>query len=155
MTDPAANLEYLAERLWVPCPKCRGSGVVPCECVFDSTPHSEDKCDYRDCESGKKYLLRVKCVRHWWSDIPCDTCGMTGEQGYTPVTDMALILEAIRERGWGYRIMREPQWPEVYGDWVRIFYNSGKRTIEVSEGDELFGLDALALAVRRALEATE
>lgn len=34
------------------CGKCMGKGQMPCECVFDSTPHNTDRCD-RCSGSGK------------------------------------------------------------------------------------------------------
>ena len=52
------------------CPACRGAGQIPCECVFDSVPHSKDKCP--TCK-GKGKVLLIEGLRK-----PCSKCHGAG-----------------------------------------------------------------------------
>jgi len=95
------NLDKLAE---LPCLKCDGTKVMPCECVFDSQiPHNFDKCD--DCHgTGAKYPMLRQEKEGIWSHRDCKGMGCCqnlladGEPVQVIVTDC---------QGRGYTVKRD------------------------------------------------
>ncbi len=151
MTDTDANLEYIAERLSVDCSSCHGDGIQ-----HGYRPILDVHCP--DCQgSGKRWLLRVDC-RHMkpnWSHMSVeyyDECPKCAGHGYTPVTDMALILEACKLKGWEADVGTDME----FGYNASVWHGESRHTPtpDVFEyGDT--PLDALTLAIRRAIEAVE
>ena len=146
MTNPQRDLR-VAERLL--CPTCRGTGQYFDESHPDCISHT---C--RDCQgTGGPLREPCQCIdddnQAFYERYPKHAHWPCLKRGWLPNVTYDTLKAAIRAKGWNIQIHSHADWT---GDFVHIERTYGSRLAYVEANDCLLGLEAILVALDRAVE---
>ena len=167
MSDSQAAILLVAELLDGPCPDCvKHPGYARQLYKVDELIEQVPTCATCD-GTGRVFPLRMPCPgvhsracparfsyeEHGWTNPP-STC-VCKLRSWTPNTSMHDWLAAVRAKGWQFRVTGYLRWgdTEDVGDMVEWWWVDGQLKALVDPSEGLRGMDAIAVAVARALEA--